>query len=155
MPTAPESAFQFLDYRMPRFHFAKVETEPDQDSFELSIQFSSETKEVEEARIGDQLRAGFDTDEFDQFNLVELAFQVEWEPTPGPFELDSIIEGLFARSSEMTEAQFRDFSEIVAPSVLFSHARPIVNLLMMEAKETFRLPLLNIAQVIRKERERE
>lgn len=152
MPKAEKSAFQFLDYRVRGFEFDGANRKNVEGEFDLDIQFSTDVQSVREEEVGSSFEAQTSNFEAVEYNVVELSFSLEWTPSPGPFQLQCTIEGLFARSAQMTNSDFRDFSEILAPSLLFSHARPLVNMLMTEAKEHFRLPLLNISQAIQEQR---
>lgn len=146
MTDAILSEFEFLDYRIDQFHFSRTEPPPLGERFRYSIKFETGVRPVE-PESEDPAEAQEHVE-----NEVLLRVWLEWEPSPGPFELKLSLIGRFRRHPDMPAQAFANFSEVVGPSILFSHARPIIKFMMDEAGEPFRLPLLNISDTIKARR---
>ena len=149
MPTAELSQFRFLGHRVESLRFDRQEGAAVDGEYHLNIRFDSDI--VAESSFQSAEGNGDDHESGDLTEtLVALRIWLEWEPNPGPFGFEIKVIGRFQRHPEMPASAFLEFSRISGPSVLFSHIRPFVRTLMIEAGEQFRLPLLNIRDSIRK-----
>jgi preprotein translocase subunit SecB len=150
MPSAAESSFRFLDYRLDNLVYERNPEEDEYRGQEFSVEFSTtplywdleQEEQIESPAEGDNIRAS-----------ITLALEIHWEAESEPFDFSLILTGLFEPSDEMEN--FEKFSEVQGPAVLFTHARPIVSHIMREAEEDFMLPLLNIARTIKETSDQE
>lgn len=150
MPTAELSKFKFLGYRLDSLHFEHQEGASEDGNYRLNIQFETNVDLVEEGpEEPDDVDHAAETTSALVCSLVSLRLWVEWEPSPGPFSFEMGLQGRFERHAEMPADAFKQFSTISGPAVLFTHARPLVRNVMIEAGERFRLPLLNIRDSLR------
>ena len=149
MPTAELSKFRFHGHRLEYLHFERQEGAAEDGQYHLNIKFETnvELREVEQESADDNDE---ETSPPTMCSFVSLRVWIDWEPTPGPFAFELLVRGQFDHHPNMSPETFEKFSTVSGPSILFTHARPLVRNIMMEAGEQFRLPLLNIRDSIRK-----
>lgn len=153
MPEAKTSFFQFLEFRLEELIFKRNEDMDPNIEYQYSVGFETKATDIEPQIDITETPPGADNPE--RVTLVTLALRIDWTPEEGPFQFRLKMTGVFREKDPMDDKTYRQYIEIHAPSVLFTHARPIVRSVMSDAGESFRLPLMNLSESIREQRQRE
>ena len=146
MDRAALSMFKFIKHRIEHLDFSLSENISPEAFGEGVVGFESSQELLDVSSVEPPVPPET------SFRVVTLNVHVGWDEGRGPFNLHVVMSGLFTHHPDMSEEDFTNFSEVLAPSILFSHLRPFVRLLTSEAGMDYQLPLINVTETIKKRR---
>lgn len=117
--------------------------------FELGTGIPSNESEALNYELNFEVGVGFREDNRDKA-LVKVMVSVDWEAETPPFELSVSYLGFVSQDGSFEQEDFEKICRSRITMIILGQLRPFVSRLMSEAKEDFRLPLLDLRKLTEK-----